>query len=171
MTMPRESSHRHHGHGHDDHKEEPQYVLSWTWGCCNYSQSAGMAVLSATNCPNCNHLRCENCLLEQVKSTLARAGSSFYSYESLLGSPSTCNASRPRNRTSVDMGAFQSSVTNEDPDISYISDIFQGQSTTHDSSFQANMDEQGDEEDPEASTTSKKSASYFTPQIRGSLQG
>jgi hypothetical protein len=43
------------------------YVYEWKWGCCNCASSAGMDAESTTNCPECWHLRCNNCTLESVR--------------------------------------------------------------------------------------------------------
>lgn len=78
IAMPQSStnhSHRssHHSSGRRDKgsgypKGESLWRVywEWVWGCCNCGIQAGMSVV-IDHCPECVHLRCQNCPLEAVK--------------------------------------------------------------------------------------------------------
>jgi hypothetical protein len=51
---------------------EAEYVYQWTWACCNCSSSAGMTTV-IDHCPDCQHLRCDNCPAESNKIRASRS--------------------------------------------------------------------------------------------------
>jgi len=51
---------------------EPKYVYQWTWACCNCPSSAGMTTV-IDHCPDCQHLRCDNCPAESNKIRATRS--------------------------------------------------------------------------------------------------
>jgi hypothetical protein len=61
IKMPSSSSHRH-GHSSSSKKETTK---TWIWACCCCSD-AGMTV-TIENCPECGHLRCDNCQCDLVR--------------------------------------------------------------------------------------------------------
>ncbi|KAF8863075.1 hypothetical protein BDZ45DRAFT_148051 [Acephala macrosclerotiorum] len=47
-------------------REQPRYVYEYLWTCCNCYRHDGMSQ-TLDHCPECPHLRCQDCLLEVAK--------------------------------------------------------------------------------------------------------
>ena len=78
--MPEASRHRSHGHshghkhghkhGHGKRDEDPkgaEIVWEWYWACCHCTIVGALSTTLNLTCPGCDHLRCEYCPMEAVK--------------------------------------------------------------------------------------------------------